>query len=81
MVWEGNNVIKTGRKMIGATKPDDSDMGTIRGDLAINFRKNVVHASDSKESADREIELWFGGSNATRVVEWKHHSDKWIYEV
>ena len=60
MVWEGHNVIKTGRKMIGATNPDASDMGTIRGDLAINFRKNIIHASDSVESAQKEIDLWFG---------------------
>ena len=61
MVWEGHNVIQTGRKMIGTTNPDNSDPGTIRGDLAINFRKNVIHASDSLESAKREISLWFGG--------------------
>lgn len=77
MVWEGHNVIKTGRKMIGATNPDQAEIGTIRGDLAINFRKNVIHASDSKESADKEIKLWFESG----VVEWKHHSESWIYEV
>jgi len=59
MAWEGHNIIKTGRKMIGATNPDSAEMGTIRGDLAINFRKNVIHASDSQESAEREIKLWF----------------------
>ncbi len=63
--------------MIGTTNPDNSDMGTIRGDLAINFRKTVIHASDSEESADREIKLWFESG----VVNWKHHSENWIYEV
>ncbi len=79
MVWEGANAIKTGRKMIGATNPDNSDMGTIRGDLAINFRKNIIHASDSLESADREINLWFGQDS--KIVAWRHHSENWIYEV
>ncbi len=78
MVWEGYNAVKTGRKMIGTTNPDNSDMGTIRGDLAINFRKNVIHASDSIDSADREINLWFGKDN---LVSWRHHSENWIYEV
>ena len=63
MVWEGHNVIKSGRKMIGATNPDASEPGTIRGDLAINFRKNIIHASDSVESAQKEIDLWFGGKD------------------
>ena len=77
MVWEGNNIIKTGRKMIGTTNPDSADVGTIRGDLAISSRMNVIHASDSLESADREIKLWFESG----VVDWKHHSEEWIYEV
>ena len=79
MVWEGHNVIQTGRKMIGTTNPDNSDPGTIRGDLAINFRKNVIHASDSLESAKREIDLWFGME--THLVSWGHHSYSWINEV
>ena len=77
MVWEGHNVIATGRKMIGATNPDSADVGTIRGDLAISSRKNVIHASDSKESSAREIDLWF----KDRVTSWKHHSEEWVYEV
>jgi nucleoside-diphosphate kinase len=79
MVWEGHNMIKSGRKMIGATNPDASEPGTIRGDLAINFRKNIIHASDSVESAQKEIELWFGGKE--ELVSWKHHSEEWVYEV
>ncbi|TNV75462.1 hypothetical protein FGO68_gene13790 [Halteria grandinella] len=77
MVWEGHNVIKTGRKMIGATNPDNADPGTVRFDTAINFRKQIIHASDSKESAEKEINLWFKSG----VVDWKHHSEEWIYEV
>ena len=76
MVWEGKNAIASGRKMIGATNPDAPEMGTIRGDLAINFRKNGVHASDSLESAAREISLWFPEG----VVEWEDHSQAWVYE-
>lgn len=59
MVWEGLNVVKTGRVMMGVTDPADSAPGTIRGDLCITPRYNVIHGSDSVESANKEINLWF----------------------
>lgn len=78
MVWEGSNAVKTGRKMLGATRPFDSEPGTIRGDLCIDVSRNVIHGSDSVESANNEIDLWFGRSN---LIQWRHHSDAWVYEV
>lgn len=78
MVWEGHNVVATGRKMLGATRPDDSAPGTIRGDFAIDVGRNVIHGSDSVESANKEIDLWFGLDN---LVQWKSHSESWVYEV
>ena len=51
MVWEGNDIIKTARKMIGATKGEDRQPGTIRGDFNIGTRKNNIHGSDCLESA------------------------------
>jgi len=59
MVWEGNGVVATGRKMLGATKPSDSEPGTIRGDFCIDVGRNICHGSDSNESAQKEIALWF----------------------
>ena len=59
MVWEGENVIKLARIMMGATKPEDSSPGTIRGDYAVTLSHNVIHGSDSLASAEREIGLWF----------------------
>merc|ERR1719333_1553575 len=59
MVWEGDNAVLTGRKMLGATKPFDSEPGTIRGDFCIHVGRNVIHGSDAVESAEKEIELWF----------------------
>eukprot|EP00882_Tetradesmus_deserticola_P019279 GHRQ01020741.1.p1 GENE.GHRQ01020741.1~~GHRQ01020741.1.p1 ORF type:complete len:209 (-),score=25.87 GHRQ01020741.1:673-1209(-) len=61
MVWEGKNIVLTGRKMIGATNPQASEPGTIRGDYAIEVGRNVIHGSDSVENAQKEIALWFGG--------------------
>jgi len=60
MVWEGENVIKLARTMMGATKPEDSNPGTIRGDYATTVSHNIIHGSDSLASAEREIGLFFG---------------------
>ena len=62
MVLEGDDVISMVRKMVGATNPKEADVGTIRGDYAIDLGRNVVHASDSEESAVREINLFFDES-------------------
>jgi nucleoside-diphosphate kinase len=59
MVWEGLNAVKTGRVMLGATNPADSAPGTIRGDLCVQVGRNIIHGSDSVESANKEIALWF----------------------
>ncbi|KAJ9582411.1 hypothetical protein L9F63_003264, partial [Diploptera punctata] len=68
MVWEGLNVVKTGRVMLGATDPKDSNPGTIRGDLCIQVGRNIIHGSDSVESANKEIDLWF---DSKEVVQWQ----------
>lgn len=58
-VWEGRNAVAVVRQMLGATDPGKSAPGTIRGDLGLDVRMNLCHASDALESADREIDLWF----------------------
>jgi nucleoside-diphosphate kinase len=59
LVVEGDGAIATMRKTIGATNPADAEPGSIRGDLATAMPNNLVHGSDSPESAKREIALWF----------------------
>lgn len=59
MVWEGENVIATARKMMGATNPAESQPGTIRGDFGVKLSMNVIHGSDAPESAVREIGIFF----------------------
>ncbi|KAF8058308.1 NDPK1 [Scenedesmus sp. PABB004] len=76
MVWEGRNVVLTGRKMIGATNPQASEPGTIRGDYAIEVGRNVIHGSDSVENAQKEIALWFG----EELADWTPAARPWIYE-
>ncbi|HPT86285.1 MAG TPA: nucleoside-diphosphate kinase [Bacillota bacterium] len=59
MIIEGDNAVKIVRKINGATDPAEAELGTIRGKYALTKAENIVHASDSVESAVREIKLWF----------------------
>ena len=63
MVIEGECAISAVRRMVGKTNPLEADSGTIRGDFAYSTPNNVIHASDSEESAEREINLFFGKIN------------------
>lgn len=76
MVWEGQDAARQGRKMLGTTNPLDSAPGTIRGDFSLIMGRNIIHGSDSPESAKAEIALWFPEG----LVELEHHSKPWIYE-
>ncbi|ORX88230.1 nucleoside diphosphate kinase [Anaeromyces robustus] len=76
MVWQGKGVVAYGRVMLGKTDPLKSEPGTIRGDFGIDSGRNVVHGSDSVESAEREIKLWFPEG----VVEYTRALDDIIYE-
>ncbi|XP_070838011.1 nucleoside diphosphate kinase 3 isoform X1 [Chaetodon trifascialis] len=76
MVWEGLDVVKTARKMMGETNPADSLPGTIRGDYCVDVGRNVIHGSDSVESAQKEISLWFRQSE---LQCWEDSSSHWIY--
>jgi nucleoside-diphosphate kinase len=60
LALEGEGAIATVRTTMGSTNPADSEPGSIRGDLALSMPDNLVHGSDSPESAQRELELWFG---------------------
>jgi nucleoside-diphosphate kinase len=59
MVMEGTNAVTAARQVIGATDPIEADAGSIRGEFATEVTFNLVHGSDSPESAEREIEIWF----------------------
>ena len=76
MVWQGENVIATARQMMGATNPKDAMPGTIRGDYAAIVGKNIIHGSDSPESAEREIGLFF---KEEELVEYSRSINEWVY--
>ncbi len=77
MVLEGPNVIATVRDMLGATQPAKALAGTIRGTYAVDVGRNIVHGSDSPESAAREIGLFFAESE---LLTWDRALETWIYE-
>ena len=76
MVLEGENVIGMVRTMMGATNPKDSALGTIRGDFGMTIDKNIIHGSDSPESAVREISIFFAEDE---IVTYTLAAEGWIY--
>ncbi|HLS08283.1 nucleoside-diphosphate kinase [Lentibacillus sp.] len=76
MVWEGENVIATARDMMGKTNPLEAAPGTIRGDFGMTVGKNVIHGSDSPESAEKEINLFF---NNDEMLTYSKQDSEWIY--
>uniref|UniRef100_A0A3Q4BHE5 Nucleoside diphosphate kinase B n=1 Tax=Mola mola TaxID=94237 RepID=A0A3Q4BHE5_MOLML len=76
-VWEGQNVVKLVRMMLGETNPADSRPGSIRGDLCIDIGRNIVHGSDTLENAKAEIDLWF---KVDQLVSYTPCAQAWLYE-
>jgi len=77
LVLEGKGVIAAARGMMGATNPLNSAVGTIRGDFGVDIGRNIIHGSDSVESAQREIALWF---QPEELSYWTVTVSPWIYE-
>lgn len=77
MVVEGENVVEVTRNMIGKTNPTEAAPGTIRGDLGLTVGRNVIHGSDSVESAKREISLWF---EPNELSVYTANDEEWLYE-
>ncbi len=77
MVVEGKNAVKVVRTLVGATNPQEAQPGTIRGDFGMDIGRNVIHASDSLESAEREISLFF---KPEEIVEYRRIDEGWLYE-
>ncbi len=77
MVWEGKNSISTVRAVVGKTNPADAGPGTIRGDFGMTTGRNIIHASDSSTSAEREINLFF---QKNEVLDYTRIDEVWVYE-
>ena len=76
MVWEGENAVFAVRQTMGKTNPLDADPGTIRHDFALTTSRNLTHASDSPENAQKEIDLWF---KPEELIDWDRNTDSWVF--
>jgi len=74
---EGTSAVQMVRNTVGATNPLNAAPGTIRADLALDIGRNLIHASDAPETADRELALWFEQSD---LVSYARSNDPWIFE-
>lgn len=77
MVWEGESAVSICRNMMGKTNPKESAPGTIRGDFGMQTGMNIIHGSDSVESAEREISIFF---KPEELVSYEKTIQSWIYE-
>jgi nucleoside-diphosphate kinase len=77
MAWEGNNAVEIVRNTMGSTNPVDAAPGTIRGAHAIDIGRNLVHGSDSLETAEREVALFFSPGE---LLDYARSVDDWIIE-
>lgn len=76
-VFEGTAAVAVVRNAMGATNPADAASGSIRGDLAVEIGRNLIHGSDSVENAGKEIALFF---RPDELVSWERDVDRWVFE-
>jgi nucleoside-diphosphate kinase len=74
---EGTSAVQMVRNVVGATNPLNAAPGTIRADFALDIGRNLIHASDAPETAERELALWFAPEE---LVSYQRDSDRWIFE-
>jgi len=77
MVWQGEGVIASARKIIGATNPLNAEPGTIRGDFGISVGRNLIHGSDGLDTAKDEVSLWFSDAE---LANWTPAITPWVVE-
>jgi nucleoside-diphosphate kinase len=77
MVWEGPSAIAAVRQTMGSTRPTEASPGSVRHDFGLEVGRNITHASDSPENAQKEIELWF---TEDEILSWARSIDEWVFE-
>ena len=78
MVWEGPNAIAAVRQTMGSTRPTEAAPGSIRHDWGLTVGRNLTHASDSPQTAQEEIGLWF---KPEELIDWERGLDRWIFDA
>lgn len=77
MVWEGPQAIAAVRQTMGSTKPIEAPPGSLRHDFALEVGRNLTHASDSSDTGNKEVALWF---RPEELVSWDRSIDPWVFE-
>jgi len=77
MVWEAPAAVAAVRQTMGSTRPTDAAPGTVRHDFGLEIGRNLTHASDSPETAEAEVALWF---RPDELVTWERDLDRWVFE-
>lgn len=77
MVWEGPSAVALVRQTMGATRPGEASPGTVRHDFGLTIGRNLTHASDSLENAEKEIALWFSPGE---LISWQREIDSWVFK-
>jgi len=78
MVWEGPNAIAAVRQTMGSTRPTEAAPGSIRHDFGLTVGRNLTHASDSSQTAEEEVRLWF---KPDELITWARDLDRWILDT
>ncbi len=78
MVWEGPNAIAAVRQTMGSTRPTEAAPGSIRHDFGLTVGRNLTHASDSPQTAEDEVGLWF---KPEELIAWERGQDRWIFDA
>ena len=77
MIWEGPDAVAAVRQTMGATRPTEASPGSVRHDFGLEIGRNITHASDSLENANKEIEMWF---KPEEIISWSRAIDQWVFE-
>jgi|TARA_B100001964_G_scaffold14601_1_gene15225 nucleoside-diphosphate kinase len=78
IAWHGNKAVTVVRQVLGATDPTAASPGTVRGDYGIDIGRNLTHGSDSVESGQVEVKLWFA---AHELLDWERVGEEWVFET
>ena len=77
MTWQGSKAVEVVRQVLGSTNPTQASPGTIRADFAVDTGRNLTHGSDSAQTGELEVNLWF---TLEELLDWEQDNESWIFE-
>ena len=77
MTWQGSKAVEVVRQVLGSTNPTQASPGTIRADFAVDTGRNLTHGSDSAQTGELEVNLWF---TLEELLDWEQDNESWVFE-